>query len=408
MPHSVFFRFIFPSLLAMLIFIAAPIVSVIVQSLHIEHSQVLVQVESCDPFSGCKKATSVDAVATAKLRAEAPLGRFNGLGTYFDRSHLASAEVATAWRESPDLRGFGDRLMSLPFYRAMAFTLTYTFVVTPLVVVLGMMIALGINGLPAICKGPTIFVSLLPMLVTPLIGSMVLFWMIDARGIIGSSLQTLTGDPNLSLKASPALTWVTLIVYGVWHSAPFAFITFYAGLQSVSSDTLEAAMIDARGIIGSSLQTLTGDPNLSLKASPALTWVTLIVYGVWHSAPFAFITFYAGLQSVSSDTLEAAMIDGATRWERLRYVVIPHMAPLVVFVMLIQLMDNFRVFEPIVGFSAAANASSLSYNIYNDLAQASPNFGSAAATSMLTVLGVAILLIPVLVRTWRDFNSRRL
>ena len=343
MPHSVFIRFIFPSLLAMLIFIAAPIVSVIVQSLHIEHAQVLVQVESCDPFSGCKKTTNVDAVATAKLRAEAPLGRFNGLGTYFDRSHLARAEVATAWRESPDLRGFGDRLMSLPFYRAMAFTLTYTFVVTPLVVVLGMMIALGINGLPAIFKGPTIFVSLLPMIVTPLIGSMVLFWMIDARGIIGSSLQTLTGDPNLSLKASPALTWVTLIVYGVWHSAPFAFITFYAGLQSVSTDTLEAAMID-----------------------------------------------------------------GATRWERLRYVVIPHMAPLVVFVMLIQLMDNFRVFEPIVGFSAAANASSLSYNIYNDLAQASPNFGSAAATSMLTVMGVAVLLIPVLVRTWRDFNSRRL
>lgn len=343
MPHSIFFRFIFPSLLAMLIFIAAPIVSVIVQSLHIEHAQVLVQVESCDPFSGCKKTTNVDAVATAKLRAKAPLGRFNGLGTYFDRNHLANAEVATAWRESPDLGGFGNRLMSLPFYKAMAFTLTYTFVVTPLVVVLGMMIALGINGLPAICKGPTIFVSLLPMLVTPLIGSMVLFWMIDARGIIGSSLQTLTGDPNLSLKASPVLTWVTLIVYGVWHSAPFAFITFYAGLQSVSTDTLEAAMID-----------------------------------------------------------------GATRWERLRYVVIPHMLPLVVFVMLMQLMDNFRVFEPIVGFSAAANASSLSYNIYNDLAQASPSFGSAAATSMLTVLGVAILLIPVLVRTWRDFNSRRL
>lgn len=101
------------------------------------------------------------------------------------------------------------------------------------------------------------------------------------------------------------------------------------------------------------------------------------------------------------------MIDGANRWERLRYVVLPHLAPLAVFVLLIQLMDNFRVFEPIVGFSAAANATSLSYAIYGDLAQANPNFGSAAATSMLTVLGVAVLLAPVLVRTWRDFNSRR-
>ncbi len=342
MPHATFLRFILPSLAAMLIFIAAPIVSVIVQSLHIEHAQVLVQSESCDPFSGCRQTTTVDAAATARLRAAEPLGRFNGLGTYLDRKHLATAEVAEAWARSTSVRDFGARLMSLPFYQAMAFTLTYTFVVTPFVVVLGMAIALGINGLPPIFKGPTIFASLLPMIVTPLIGSMILFWMIDARGIIGSSLQTLTGDPSLSLKASPALTWVTLIIYGVWHSAPFAFIVFYAGLQSVSSDTLEAAMID-----------------------------------------------------------------GASRWERLRYVVVPHMAPLVVFVLMIQLMDNFRVFEPIVGFSAAGNATSLSYSIYGDLAQASPSFASAAATSMLTVVGVAILLVPVLVRTWRDFNIRR-
>ena len=244
MPHAVFLRFILPSLAAMLIFIAAPIVSVIVQSLHIEHAQVLVQSESCDPFGGCRKTTTVDAAATARLRANEPLGRFNGLDTYLDRKHLASGEVARAWRASTGLAEFGKRLMSFPFYRAMAFTLTYTFVVTPFVVVLGMAIALGINSLPAAFKGPTIFASLLPMIVTPLIGSMVLFWMIDARGIIGSTLQTLTGDPSLSLKASPSLTWVTLIVYGIWHSAPFAFIVFYAGLQSVSADTLEAAMID--------------------------------------------------------------------------------------------------------------------------------------------------------------------
>jgi multiple sugar transport system permease protein len=70
-------------------------------------------------------------------------------------------------------------------------------------------------------------------------------------------------------------------------------------------------------------------------------------------------------------------------------------------------MDNFRVFEPIVGFNAQANASSLSYSIYSDLnGQFSQLFSSAAATSMLTILGVIILLIPVLMRTWREFNLK--
>ena len=147
-----------------------------------------------------------------------------------------------------------------------------------------------------------IFFSLLPLIVTPLIGSLILFWMIDARGIIGSFIQFLASDPNLSLKASTPLTWAMLMVYGIWHTAPFAFIVYYAGLQTVPGDTLESAMID-----------------------------------------------------------------GASRWERVRYVVIPHLLPLTTFIALIQLMDNFRIFEPIVSFNAAAHAQSLSYLIYNDM-----------------------------------------
>ena len=46
MPHKTFFWFILPSLVAMLLFIALPIVSVAIQSLYIEHEQVLVEVEN--------------------------------------------------------------------------------------------------------------------------------------------------------------------------------------------------------------------------------------------------------------------------------------------------------------------------------------------------------------------------
>ncbi len=341
MKHRSFFWFILPSLAAMLLFIALPIVSVFVQSLFVEHEQVLVVTENCGPF-GCKQVTSVDVEATQAMVEKAPLGRFNGFGTYINRNHLAFAEVAAAWSSAQGLGDFAGKVMNLPFYKALLFTLAYTFIVTPLVILLGLAIALGVNALPKMLKGPTIFFSLLPMIVTPLIGSLILFWMIDAQGIIGASLQILFDDPDLSLKASPTLTWITLFVYGVWHSAPFSFIVFYAGLQTVPEDTMEAAMID-----------------------------------------------------------------GATRWQRLRYVVVPYMTPLVTFIMLMQLMDNFRVFEPIVGFSASANATSLSWIIYNDLrGQDTQLFGSAATTSMLTIVGVCILLTPVLLRTWREFNRK--
>ncbi|MDA7983231.1 MAG: sugar ABC transporter permease [Alphaproteobacteria bacterium] len=341
MPHRAFFWFILPSATAMLLFIALPIGSVAVQSLFVEHPRVIVEVENCGPF-GCEIESVVDTEATEALRREKPLGRFNGFGTYINRNHLAFTELGELWRESSGAREFLNAALSLPFYKALSFTLAYTFLVTPLVILLGFMIALAVNALPRLIKGPVIFASLLPFIITPLIGSLVLFWMIDANGILGASLQRL---------------------------------------------------LDA--------------PDLSLKASAGLTWLVLFVYGVWHSAPFAFIVFYAGLQTVPQDTLESAMIDGAGAWSRVWYVVVPHLAPLVVFVALIQLMDNFRVFEPIVGFSASANATSLSWIIFNDLrSEGVQLFGSAAATSMLTLVGVAVLIAPVLARTWRDFQRK--
>jgi len=339
MPHRTFWMFLAPSAAAMLLFIALPIVSVIVQSLYIENEKVLITIESCGPF-GCTEDVKVDEVATAQLLEERPLGRFNGFGTYTNRNHLAFDELGAAWRTRDSLADFSGEVMNLPFYKALAFTLTYTFATTPIVLLLGFLLALAVNTLHRWLKGVVIFATLLPFIVTPLIGSLVLFWMIDADGIIGSSLQ--------------------------W---------------------------------------LFDDPSLSLKASPTLTWITLIIYGIWHTTPFAFIVFYAGLQTVPGETLESAMIDGATRFQRTLYVTIPYLAPLVLFVVLIHLMDSFKVFEPIVGFSAEANATSLSWVIYNDLSQETKLFGSAAATSMLTIAGICLILLPVMVRTWRDFRS---
>lgn len=341
MPTRTFLWFILPTLTAMMLFIALPIVSVFIQSLHVEHEQVLITTSSCGPF-GCQETTTVDTTATAALREERPLGRFNGLSTYFNRSHLATAEVAEAWRTRESLGEFLNQVYNLPFYAALAFTLVYTFGVTPFVIVLGLAVAVGVNNLPRLFKGPTIFVSLLPMIIPPVVGALILFWMVDADGVIGATIARLAGDPSLSLKASTPLTWVMLMVYGVWSSIPFSFIVFYAGLQTVPSDTIEAAQID-----------------------------------------------------------------GASKWQRMKYVVVPHLMPLVIFITLIQLMDNFRVFEPIISFQAQAHATSLSVIIFNDLRESgNPLYGSAGATSLLTIFGVAILLTPVLIRTWRDFRAK--
>jgi len=280
---------------------------------------------------------------TLKIKKEKPLGKFNGFGTYVDRNHLAFDELSALWKESNSIGEFIGKVTNLPFYKALIFTLTYCIIVTPCVLLLGFIIALSLNAVSRKIRGPLIFGTILPMIVTPLVGSLVLFWMVDAEGIIGANLQILMNDPYLSVKSSKSLTWITIIIYGIWH----------------------------------------------------------------HS-PFAFVVFYAALQTVPQEPLEASIIDGASRFQRVRHIVLPHIYPVVTFVALISLMDNFRVFEPIIGFSAQGSAQSLSWLIYDNLVNEEVIlFGSAAATSIMTIIGIAIILAPVLIRTWREFRTVR-
>ena len=341
MPHRTFILFIFPSMLTMILFIALPIISIAFQSLFVQHRQVMEVVETCDPFR-CIEETRINAEAMAALYEEAPAGRFVGLGTYVDTGHLAFAEIGELWRSTEDFGAFFSGVFNLPFYDALVFTLAYTVVVTPISLLLAFLIALAVNVVPRLLHGVIIYFSSLPFIVPSLLGSLILFWMLDARGVIGSSLQVMFNDPDLSVKASPTLTWIAIFVYGIWGNASFFFIILYAGLQTVPRDSLESAMID-----------------------------------------------------------------GASRFERVRFVVIPHMRPILIFLALVGIMDNFRVFEAIIGLNAGAYANSLSTLVFNALRSGeTPLFGSAAATSLLTIFCIAILMMPSMYRSWVNFKQK--
>jgi len=121
MPHRAFTWFILPSLAAMVLFIALPILSAAIQSLYVEHDQVLIETENCSPFK-CETTLTVDVEATNALNEDQPLGKFNGFGTYSNRNHLAVKEVKTLWSESEGIGSFLSSVFALPFYKALTFT----------------------------------------------------------------------------------------------------------------------------------------------------------------------------------------------------------------------------------------------------------------------------------------------
>lgn len=68
---------------------------------------------------------------------------------------------------------------------------------------------------------------------------------------------------------------------------------------------------------------------------------------IWQWTPFVALILMAALQALPNEPLEAALIDGASRWQLLRYVILPMIRPAVMVALLIRLMDAFKIFDVI-------------------------------------------------------------
>jgi multiple sugar transport system permease protein len=79
-----------------------------------------------------------------------------------------------------------------------------------------------------------------------------------------------------------------------------------------------------------------GDPNLAL--------VAIAIAGVWEFFPFSFLLLYAGLLSLPEEPYEAAMVDGASKWQTFQHITLPMLMPTISIVLLFRIIDSIRAF----------------------------------------------------------------
>jgi multiple sugar transport system permease protein len=72
---------------------------------------------------------------------------------------------------------------------------------------------------------------------------------------------------------------------------------------------------------------------------------SVIFANIWRGVPFIAITLLAGLQTVSVSLYEAAVIDGATRWQMFRYITYPLLTPIIAVVMTFSVLFTFTDFQ---------------------------------------------------------------
>ena len=335
-----FASFVAPSVLLMLALLALPLVMTVLLSVrNCALEMELVTVQQTGPFGGHEVTTQRARVDASGKAVHAC--RWVGLDYYRTVLGLGTpAAIAAPASTAPGGAASATAAANEPaeFFSALRFTLLYTAATTPFVLGGGLLLALAMNRVTQKLKAVFIAASLLPFIITPVVGALAIKWLFRDNGLV----------PYLLAGVGVQMFWMA---------------------QAWSAQLL------------------------------------IILYGIWHVLPFAFIVFYAGLQGVPQDALEAATIDGATSWQKLRYVTLPHLMPLVVFVLMMHLMDAYRVFEPVMVLTQGAFTTSVQYLTYHVLLQ-EDNPYKASAASVLTIIGIALLLIPLLRKTWREQRQK--
>jgi multiple sugar transport system permease protein len=126
---------------------------------------------------------------------------------------------------------------------------------------------------------------------------------------------------------------------------------------------------------------------------PALALVAIIIVDIWMFTPMVFILLYASMQGLPKEPFEAAAVDGASAWQRIRYLTIPMILPAILVTLIFRLIYALRSFAHIYVLTAGGpNRATdvLALYLYRHAFRYF-DFGTASAVAWL-MLVIAVLL----------------
>lgn len=155
-------------------------------------------------------------------------------------------------------------------------------------------------------------------------------------------------------------------------------------------------MWDAQyGPINQIIGWIIGQPfTYTWLAQPPTAMFAILVTEIWQWTPFMFLVFLSGLSVMDPEVFEAADIDGANGWHKLRYLTVPLMRPIIIVAILIRGLDSLKFFDVIFTLSGGGpgnTTETISFYIYQ-VGYQFFRLGYGAAASFVLLIFLVILL----------------
>jgi multiple sugar transport system permease protein len=239
------------------------------------------------------------------------------------------------------LENFQAILSDPLFWSATRWTLVIILITVPMHMFLGFVFALGLDQMKGRMRAFYLAAFLIPMIVVPLIGTIVFKQLFDPPGLFAYIYKVFTGDI-------------------------FVF-------------------------------------------TPTTMKTLILMHTIWIYSPWAVVLFFAGMQTISLDLVDASSIDGASRLQQIRHVIVPHLRSLIILEAVIGIMDAFRIFDNVFVLTRnnpvfrANTIMTFNFNMAMNVRR----LGKANATAIIATIAIMVVLIPFLVFMYREQVEER-
>ena len=145
-------------------------------------------------------------------------------------------------------------------------------------------------------------------------------------------------------------------------------------------------------------------PGPSWLGNPILAMISIIAINTWRGLPFYGITLLAGLQTVPVELYEAATIDGASGWQRFRFITVPTIRPIILIVTLFSVIFTFADFQLVyvLTHGGPQNATNLFATYAFDIAMGAGQLGLGASIALAMLPALALLIVALTIYMRRN------
>jgi multiple sugar transport system permease protein len=135
-----------------------------------------------------------------------------------------------------------------------------------------------------------------------------------------------------------------------------------------------------------------GSVHVNWLSDPTVTPFSVIIVDIWQWTPLMFLILLSGLYAVPEDQLNAANILGASWWQRMRYVILPMMTPIILIALIIRAMEAFKIFDGawlLTQGGPGEASSTISVKLYREAFQGA-QWSQVAALAIMVMIVVSV------------------